>query len=170
MLIKYCRRHKVGMQHQARCGLEYLVGKNRCLAQMRIEIIIIKKDKIFKCKKKTLHSGTKRNFCSEMISEIEDTYYNSKSKIWLSQSPRMKAERTYDYSLQIHQRGINSREGEELINLKDIVGTKTKSHYKIYVRNQRNYQRNEGCSSNKSNGISLINFKVEPIQFMKEII
>lgn len=51
---------------------------------MRIEIIIIKKDKIFKCKKKTLHSGTKRNFCSEMISEIEDTYYNSKSKIWLS--------------------------------------------------------------------------------------
>lgn len=47
----------------------------------------------------------------------------------------MKAERTYDYSLQMHQRGINSREGEELINLKDIVGTKTKSHYKIYVRN-----------------------------------
>lgn len=43
----------------------------------------------------------------------------------------MKAEKRYDCTLQMHQRGINSREGEELINLNDIVGTKTKGHYKI---------------------------------------
>lgn len=34
-------------------------------------------------------------------------------------------------ALQMHQRGINSREGKELINLYDIFGTKPKGHYKI---------------------------------------
>jgi len=47
----------------------------------------------------------------------------------------MKAEKRYDCSLQMHQRGVNSRKGEEIINLKDIVGTKIKFHYKIQVTN-----------------------------------